>query len=243
MATTKLIPIYTNGTSLSSTEETVLAASLVGVPANSVIIWNSTLGKIRYWDGAAFQNITDIDDFLNPAKTATVNYVSSTVPNASYRTILDCTGSHTAAKVAGTYGMGQGDPIAVSGTGTLYPLNSIFIAAADYPTLNSVSPKLRIRAQLVTNAIAPTGNFIFGLYPVTVGSGGAGLVINNLGIVVTGSNGAAFTVPAASSKLSAVGVDFTFPADGHYVIGVVTTGTIATSAHVHLSAQLQLRNN
>lgn len=160
-----------------------------------------------------------------------------------YRTLLDCTGSHIAARVAGTYGMGQGQPLAISGTGTLYALNSIYIAAADYPGFNGLSPKLRIRAQLYTNDVAPTGNYTIGLHPITrpATSGGAGLCIYTIGAAVAGS-ACAFTAPAADSLLSAVGTDFALPADGHYVIGVVTTATVATSAHVHLSAQLQTRN-
>ncbi len=240
--TTKLIPIYTKALSLTSTEETTLAGTLIGIAANAVIIWNSTLSKIRYWDGSAFQSITDIDDFLNPAKTATIGML----PNASYRTILDCTGSHTAAKTAGTYALGHGDPIAVSGTGTLYPLNTIYIAAADYPTLNSVTSKLRIRAQIYTNDVAPfTGTLTVGLFPITrpSTSGGAGLCIYTMGTVVSGSNGAVFTNPTADGLLQTTSSDFSLPSDGHYVIGIVTSATVATSAHIHLSAQLQLRNN
>lgn len=180
----------------------------------------------------------------NDTSIATTAFVTSAVPNSSYRTILDCSGSHTAAKVAGTYALGQGDPLAVGGTGTLYPLNSIFIAAADFPTVNGLAPKLRIRAQLYTNDVAPTGNFTFGLYPITRPgtSGGAGVCIFTLGTVVTGSNGASFATPVADSLLNAVSSDFALPADGHYVIAVVTTATVAASSHVHASASLQLRN-
>lgn len=169
--------------------------------------------------------------------------MESMVPMNHYRTILDVTGSHTAARAAGTYGLGHGDPAAVSGTGTLYPLNTIYIASADFPSVNGLAPKLRIRAQLYTNDVAPTGNFTFGLYPITrpATSGGAGLCIYTIGSVVTGSNGASFTTPAADGLLNAVGSDFALPADGHYIIAVVTTGTIATSSHVHMSAQLQVR--
>ena len=38
-----------------------------------------------------------------------------------YRTILTAGGSHIAAKVAGTYALGFGDILAVTGTGTLFP--------------------------------------------------------------------------------------------------------------------------
>lgn len=165
--------------------------------------------------------------------------------NASYRTLMNVGGSHTAARVAGTYAIPHGDALAVSGTGTLYPLGVIQIVAADLPTINGITTKLRIRAQLYTNDVAPTGNYTFGLYPITrpATSGGAGLAIFTLGTVVTGSNGATFTAPAADLLGSAVGVDFALPADGAYVIGVVTTATVATSAHVHVVAQLQMRNN
>lgn len=69
--------------------------------------------------------------------------------SATFKTILDSSGSHTAAKAAGTYGMGQGDPLA-SGTGTLYPLNTIFIDDADYPTTDGKATTLRIRAHSFT---------------------------------------------------------------------------------------------
>jgi hypothetical protein len=180
----------------------------------------------------------------NTTSAASTAYAMAAAPNSSYRTILDCTGSHTAAKVAGTYAMGQGDPLAVSGTGTLYPINIISIKAADYPTVNGLAPKLRIRGQIAVNDVAPTGNFTFGLYPVTrpATSGGAALCIYTLGTVVTGSNGATVSAPAADSHSDLVGSDFALPADGLYCIGVVTTATVATSSHLHLSATLQLRN-
>jgi hypothetical protein len=181
----------------------------------------------------------------NTTQAASTAFATAINNNASYRNIMQASASHTAAKVAGTYALGEGDPAAVSGTGTLYPLQVIYIAAADFPTINGITTKLRIRAQLYTNDVAPTGNYTFGLYPVTRPgtSGGAGVCIFTLGTVVSGSNGATFTTPAADLLGTAVGADFAIPADGPYVIGVVTTGTVATSAHVHMVAQLQMRNN
>jgi hypothetical protein len=180
----------------------------------------------------------------NTTQVATTAYAMSAAPNASYRTILQATGSHTAAKVGGTYALGEGDPLAVSGTGTLYPLAVIQLVAADYPTVNGLAPKLRLRFQLFTNDVAPTGNFTLGLYPITRPgtSGGAGLCIYTLGTVVAGSNGATFSAPAADLLGSMVGADFAFPTDGPYVLGIVTTATVATSAHVHVCAQLQIHN-
>lgn len=163
---------------------------------------------------------------------------------ATYRTILEANGSITAAQTAGKYGLNSGGAAIKSGAGSIYPLNNIILAAADYPPIAGVNPKLRIRAQLYTNDVAPTGNFTVGLYPITRPgtSGGAGVLIYSIGTVVTGSDGATFTTPVADGLLDAVGSDFTLPVDGQYILGVVTTGTIAASAHVHCSAQLQIHN-
>lgn len=169
---------------------------------------------------------------------------ATSVPNASYRSLLDCTASHIAGRVAGTYWLGQGQPAGITGTGTLYAPNLIYIDSADFPTLNGVAPKLRIRAQLYVNDVAPTGNFTLGLYPVTrpATSGGAGVNIYTMGTVVTGSAPTALVTPAADSMNIIVGSDFALPANGHYVIGMVTTATVAVSSHLHVSAILQMRN-
>jgi hypothetical protein len=194
-------------------------------------------------------NADNTADTAKPISTATQTALdakapTTSVPNASYRTILDCTASHTAARVVGTYWLGQGQPAGITGTGTLYAPNLIYIAAADFPTLNGVAPKLRIRAQLYTNDVAPTGNYTLGLYPVTRPgtSGGAGVCIFTMGAVVSGSNGAVFTTPAADGLHQAVGADFALPADGHYAIGFVSTANVAANAHVQISASLQMRN-
>jgi hypothetical protein len=181
----------------------------------------------------------------NTTQIATTAFAAALSDNATYKTLLNVAGSQTAAKVAGTYAIPHGDALAVSGTGTLYPLGVIYIAAADLPTVNGVTTKLRIRAQLYTNDVAPgTGTWTFGLFPITRPgtSGGAGLCIFTLGTVVSGSNGAVFTNPAADLLGNAAGADFALPADGPYVIGVVTTATVAASAHVHVAAQLQFHN-
>lgn len=129
---------------------------------------------------------------------------------STYQTLLRASASHTAAKVLGTYALGRGDPTAVSGTGTLYPVELIQIDSTDFQTITGLAIKLRIRATLSVNDVAPTGNFTFGLYPVTrpATSGGAGLDIYTLGTVITGSNGATFTAPAADSMLTFYGGRF-----------------------------------
>lgn len=176
-----------------------------------------------------------------PSKNAV--YDAAVAMLSSYRTILDCSGSHIAARVAGTYGFAQGQPVAISGTGTLYALDIIYIDPNDYPSAGGMTAKLRIRCSLMVNDVAPTGNYTLGLHPVTRPgtSGGAGLNIMTLGAAVSGST-VTLNTPAADSINNIVGSDFAVPAAGHYCIGVVTTATVAASSHVHMSAALQLHH-
>lgn len=166
------------------------------------------------------------------------------LPHASYRSLLDCCGSHTAAKGAGTYALGQGDALAISGTGLLSPINIIRIVAADYPTFNGLAAKLRIRGRLFANNTAPTGTYQLALVPVTrpANGGALGLVVFTLGAAVTGSGTNTVSAPAANSSTDLVGSDFALPADGDYALALITTGTVAASAHLHVSAILQMRN-
>jgi len=165
--------------------------------------------------------------------------------NSGYRTLLDSTGSHIAAKAAGTYGIPQGNPLAVSGTGTLYALNVIYIDSNDYPTIAGKVAKLRVRCVIECNDVAPfTGTMVVGLHPVTrpATSGAAGLCIYTIGAAVSGST-VTLTNPAADSQNNLVGADFALPANGFYVLAMVTSATMATSSHCHISASLQIRNN
>ena len=178
---------------------------------------------------------------------AVIDYIATITPaggpNSTYRTILNSTGSHIAARVAGTYGLGQGQPAAISGTGTLYALNVIYIDSADYPTVDGLTTKLRVRANVAVNDVAPTGDYTFALHPVTRPgtSGGAGLAIYTIGAAVTGSD-VTITAPAADSHTNAVSADFALPANGFYVLGFVSTATVAASSHMHVSMALQQRN-
>lgn len=180
----------------------------------------------------------------NDTSLATSAFAQSLSNNAVYRTLLAAAASHIAGQVAGTYALANGNPAAVSGTGTLFPLSIIRIRSGDYPTIDGKAVKFRITAQIYVNDVAPTGNFTFGLYPVTTPatSGGAGVRIYTLGTVV-GSSTVLFTTPAADGQLNGVSADFALPADGDYVIGVITTATVAVSSHLHMNAQLQYRNN
>jgi hypothetical protein len=170
--------------------------------------------------------------------------LASMIPNAFYRTLLQVSGSHIAGQVAGTYLLGQGDPAAISGTGTLYPIALIYIDPSEFLNAGSLAAKLRLRVVLCVNDVAPTGSFTFGLYPITrpSTSGAAGVNAYTAGTVVSGSQPAAIATPAADSANSVAGADFSIPSAGLYAIGVLTTATVAASSHLHFNAQLQMRH-
>lgn len=162
----------------------------------------------------------------------------------NWRTVTTASASHIAGKVAGTYALTVGaDPAAVSGTGTLKNQHLWHIDSGDFTSSNGGTVNFRLKTMLVVNDVTPTGNFTFGLYPVThTGTtGGAGLNILTLGTVVASST-ALYTGPAADNFTSVNSASFTLPADGFYTLGVITTGTIAASSLVWLYADLQVQN-
>lgn len=238
--TSKLAGIATGATANDTDANLKARANHTGTQAISTVTGLQTAidGKAASSHSHVIADVTGLQTALD-AKAA-----SASVPNASYRVILDSTGSHIAARTANTYGLGQGQPAAITGVGTLYALNTIYIAAADYPSVNGLATKLRVRAVMAVNDVAPTGNYTFGLHPVTrpATSGGAGLCIYTIGAAVSGST-VALNTPAADSLNNVAGADFAIPADGFYVLGFVSTGTVATSSHSHISMSLQMRNN
>lgn len=191
---------------------------------------------------AILTNITGSDSNGNTLITPAAAILGST----GYITYKSGSGSHSATKVAGNYLFTlSGGIMAVGGTGTLYPQQVFYLTGADFPTTNGVTTKFRVTGSVHANDVAPfTGTFTFGLHPITrpATSGGAGLCIYTIGTVVTGSNGAVITNAAADSSNNAIGADFVIPADGWYGLVCVTTATMATSAHCHLTCELQMRN-
>jgi hypothetical protein len=159
--------------------------------------------------------------------------------NSVYRTILDVCGGVAAAAAAGTRGFGHGALI-LAATLVTTPLDLIYLNPADY-AVAGLTARLRVKAQLVCNAVAPTGTWTFGLHPVTAVAGAAGGVSYTIGAAVTGST-VAFTTPAASSMNQNASADMAFPAAGYYALGLVTSAAVATSSYVHASAFLQTRN-
>jgi hypothetical protein len=171
--------------------------------------------------------------------------------NSVYKTILTAPATILALDAAAaTYALdgtqdNDGAPY-VSGTATTVgsgdvpAIPLIYFDDADY-TVGSKTTKLRLRAQVNTNATAWSSvTATFGLYPVTF-AGAADTLTITLGTVVSGST-VAIANPSASTTNQGNSGDFTIPSDGQYCIGVVTSATLTNNAAALLTAQLQTRN-
>jgi hypothetical protein len=119
------------------------------------------------------------------------------------------------------------------------PPRIIYFAAADH-AITGLTTKLRLRAQVASNATASGVTFSFGLFPVTV-AGGANALTYTAGTIVSGSI-AIIATPSASTVAQTGNTDFTIPSDGAYLLAVVTNATLATNSAVSCHAQLQVRN-
>jgi hypothetical protein len=188
--------------------------------SNGARLWSTTIGGELFWDGTAWRAL--------PIDT-------------SYCTLIDSSGSHTAARAAGTYWLGQSDPAGITGVGTLYPANIFYFASGDYPAIPGYTYKLRLRYIIQINDVAPACNFTSGLYSVTrpAVSGAAGLNVYTLGAAAGGSATAVLTAPAADTQNNISTSDFVFSGQDFLCIGFTASAAIAASSHVHISAVLQ----
>ncbi len=170
--------------------------------------------------------------------------------DGNYQTIHFAQSFITGGAIAGTYLLGSG----LAGAGLVYgaiasgnalkgttgvPPSVFYFDDGDYTTA-SKTQKLRVRAQVVTNLTAPALTFTVGLYPLSSVGGGSESVSYTVGTVVSGST-VAFVTPAAGGVAQSNSGDLTIPSDGAYLLGVVTSGSIAVNSAVSVHAQLQTR--
>jgi hypothetical protein len=185
------------------------------------------------------ENVNDVQDMFNDVKTLVngnldaTNLATSAKPSnlmGVYRTV-EASEFFVASGSAATCYFAVAGGLISSGSTVAGSNVPQFIGVDEVPyKVTGLTVKMRLRVAFVTNAVAPTGTFTFGLYPVTT-AGGAGNLTTTLGTVVSGST-VAHTAPAASSQFLDAGSDFTPPTAGVYVLGVVTPAMAANSAVV-----------
>lgn len=158
--------------------------------------------------------------------------------NSVYRTLLHAGGRIAGGATLGTYLINEGASVVADGGNQTAPV-SFYFDDADY-AVGGKTQKLRVRMQVYSNATAPAVNFTSSLRTFTV-AGGASVITYALGGQVTGSD-VAINAPSASSVNQVSSSDFNVPADGHYVLAVGLSGTVAANNISVVRIQLQTRN-
>jgi len=171
------------------------------------------------------------------------------INSSTYLKLMECYGIRFTGDAAATYIFSTAtNSMVVSGGSGSYPVVVFCYNAADFPTVNGRTTKMRVKGEIHTNAVAPTSSFSFGLYEITrptSGGGAAKLIVFNVGSEVTGSDTGYIVTPAAKTSSMIVGTDFDVSnlTNGHfYGICLVTTQTLPTSAMIAARAELQMRN-
>lgn len=115
------------------------------------------------------------------------------------------------------------------------------IISTDYPTINGVTPKFRLRATIGVNNTAPAANISFGLFPLTTpaSSGGATVKSWTIGSEVAGSTITQNT-PTANTQYQLVSATFDLPSDGLYAICITNSAQTAANSYMTNSATLEV---
>lgn len=165
----------------------------------------------------AYQTITE-SSVVIVAGTTTGRFFLTKQQNSSTLTI---------ARIGASAGMGA----------TIININS-----ADYPTVNGLTPRFRLQANICVNNTAPTGNYRFGLAPISMSgasSGGANLITYSAGTFVAGST-VDINAPAAATITTAVGSDFDLPTNGVYGLILSSSTTVAANSWAPTQVLLQV---
>lgn len=189
------------------------------------------------------ENVNDVQDMFNDVKTLVNGNLDATnAPGlvSQYGTVMQGAATIAAGNTGTRLPRLDGQTVAsgsASGQGQmLWP-----VAAADW-TVTGLTTKLRLRALTLTGDTAPGITLTYGLYPISsMASSGPSSTLITVGTVVSGSTVARAT-PAANSNFTDTTSDFTLPADGVYVPGVLLSGATAASSLVACVWQLQVRH-
>lgn len=110
----RLVPVVQRVTDYTTAEETTYATTLTGTPFGGAIIYNTTLSKVRNWNGTAFVTV-DLDDFLDVLKTVKIGAASQTLTTpiigAATGASLATTGAITSSGAGIGYVSGAGGTV------------------------------------------------------------------------------------------------------------------------------------
>ncbi len=186
-------------------------------------------------------SITDyltVEDYTNIAAQGQA-YADVAVVGVQ-NTVFQAQGTLTAADTAGQYQLGSGGAARPEATASASIFSYYHLDPSTYASVSGASPSYRVKANMATNSTAPfaTGNITVYLVPVTGPTGGAGVLGLTLGAAVTNST-VTFANPIANRAVNDISDTFQLSA-GYYALVVETDTTIDASAHLGVSATLEM---
>lgn len=173
---------------------------------------------------------------LNAAAGKVLKSDSSGNMGWSSDTTSICSGRHAigSAFALGTYIMYETGAAILASAGSAF--GAFYLDPADY-----IAQKLRVRAWVTTNAVAPGQTFTFHLYPVATRNGASG-ARPGIATVGTSVTNVAITTPGASAQVQGASTDTAFPAAGFYCLAFVLGGATAANSLEEIGCRLDARN-
>lgn len=130
-------------------------------------------------------------------------------------------------------------------TGSQYTINSIYLDSADFKSIAGNSPKLLISAESFVNDTDTSCDFEIALYEIirSTNYGSGSVVRYDTSILNKQTNSdLTFSNPVHGSKNQDKSVEFDFPSNGYYAIGVkVINGPVALNSTIHIIAHLKVK--
>lgn len=212
------------------TDELVLATLSVGIKSGAT---NAIVSR-RWYD------LFTVTTLFQTNGTGAASFLESQgLSLEHFETLVSWRGGQAPqGSVAGTYALPAFSTTgAILAPGSNFSPNAIvYLDPAEHLGFGTLY--YRVKAIVATNATAPAITFTVGLYPVTASGGGSNTNTMTFGTVVSGST-VAFTTPSASTLNQGTSGEFVAPSAGFYALGVVLSGTSATSSATQISAMVQ----
>jgi hypothetical protein len=200
--------------------------------------------KVDYHDHSPGKGVQVPTEGLADGAVTGAKLASSLDPSGAYtspKLIFRAGAQLSGAAAAGTYILkttGQG----VGPIGTQASDTAFYLDPADWAA-SGRTVRYVLRASLLTNAVAPTSTYSFGLFPVATWGGASGTTptVATINAVVAGSATANVVAPPVTSMNGPNLAEFDAPAAGWYVLGMVQTGASVANANIAAFATLSMK--
>lgn len=177
------------------------------------------------------ENFVAVRDHMN-GNLDTTNFATSAKPVTllgPYHLVAQSGGLYNdSLSASGIYVLQTVNALPVANGGSMFGPAAFRFDPADY-AVSGLTPKLRLRALVMTNSIDPGANFTPSLRSITASGGGAD--IHTLTLNATHVTGSDFSInPGASDSLDGTSADFTLPAADDYAFSLfLNVGITANS--------------